>query len=367
MIHDEFHLRRAFKYLVLSSGVWPVARLASFQPGSWGDWVEIRLTENCNCRCITCNAWKHRSTNELTLSEFCSIFDQLRELGVSRVTFDGGEPLLRSDAIAIVRKAKLAGFEELMLKTNGLLLEERSAELVESGITRLCVSIDGMKDVDNSVRGVPFHFEKAVTGIHALNKLKKEKNPNLEIVIMTTLLGQNAEDIPRLIEMCHELKASWNMNLLDCSSDFFRNIDVQRLRFSSQEKIDSFFDCLREKQQKYPSVARFCRHELDYAKDFLRGEAKNYPCINGYQGIGIGAHGEVYSNCFVLPPVGNVRENSLSQIIASDLYRKRLERMYRRQCPGCTFYWPENVAAKNFVSHSLVCERRLATLFGKLR
>jgi MoaA/NifB/PqqE/SkfB family radical SAM enzyme len=219
------------------------------------------------------------------------------------------------------------------------------------------VSIDGMHDVDNYVRGVPSHFEKALAGIHAFSKLKQEKNADIKVVIMTTLLGSNAEDIPQLIDMCYELKASWNMNLLDCTSDIFRDINAQQFKFSNQEMLETFFYCLREKQQKYPLVAHFCRHELDYAKDFLRGKAKNIPCINGYEGIGIGAHGEVYSNCFVLPPVGNVRENSLSQILASDLYRKRVTRMYRRQCPGCTYYWPENVVAKHIVSHALVCER----------
>jgi MoaA/NifB/PqqE/SkfB family radical SAM enzyme len=356
-MYDDFFLRRIFRYLVLCSGIWPLARLASFQPRFWGSWAEIRLTENCNSRCMTCYAWKHRSTNELTLAEFSNLFDQLRGLGASRITISGGEPLVRPDFTAILRKAKSAGFKEIMVKTNGLLLEERAAELVKCGITYLMVSIDGMHDVDNYVRGVPFHFEKAVAGIRALNELKEEKNANLKIVIMTTLLGLNAGDIPGLIELCHELKASWNMNLLDCNIDLFRNIDAQKLRFSNQEMIDSFFASLKEKQQKYPSVAHFCRYELDYAKDFLRGEAKNVPCINGYQGICIGAHGEVYSNCFVLPPVGNVRENSLSQIISSDLYRKRLTRMYRRQCPGCTYYWPENVVAKHIVLHALVCER----------
>jgi MoaA/NifB/PqqE/SkfB family radical SAM enzyme len=365
---NEFQLKRIFRYLVLCSGIWPLAKIASYYPGSWGDWAEIRLTENCNSRCITCNAWKHRSTNELTIEEFCNIFDQLRALGASKISFSGGETLLRPDATAIIREAKSKGFEEIIVKTNGLLLEERSPELVKCGITYLMVSLDGMHDIDNSIRGVPFHFEKAVAGIRALNKLKEKKNVNLKIVILTTLLGLNAVDIPRLIELCNELKASWNMNLLDCNMDLFKNIDVQKLlKFSNQEMIDSFFDSLREKQQKYPSVAHFCSHELDYAKDFLKGDAKNGPCINGYQGIGIGPHGEVYSNCLALPPVGNVRENPLSQIIASDHYRKRLTRMYRRQCPGCTFYWPENVAAAHIVSHSLICERRLATLFGRLR
>jgi MoaA/NifB/PqqE/SkfB family radical SAM enzyme len=365
-MHDKFLLRRAFRYLVLCSGIWPLASLASFQPSLWGGWAEIRITENCNSRCLTCYAWKHKSTNELTLDEFSNIFDQLRELGASKVTISGGETLLRPDAIAIIRKAKSAGFQEIMVKTNGLLLEKKSAELVDCDITHLCVSIDGMQDVDNSVRGMPFHFEKAVAGIRAVNKLKEAKNANLKVVVMTTLLGLNAGDIPRLIEMCNELKASWNMNLLNCNMDLFRDIDVQKLKFSSQEMIDSFFDRLREKQQKYPSVAHFCRYELDYAKDFLRGKANDPPCLNGYQGICIGAHGEVYSNCFALPPVGSLRENSLAQIMASDLYRKRLTRMYKRQCPGCTYYWPENVVAKHGVSHFLFCQRRLAKFFGKL-
>jgi MoaA/NifB/PqqE/SkfB family radical SAM enzyme len=353
---------KILRYLALSSGIWSLARFASFQPNSW---AEIRLTENCNSRCITCNAWKNKSTNELTITEFRNIFDQLRGLGASKITISGGEAFLRPDTIAIIREAKSAGFKEIMLKTNGLLLENKAKELVESEITHLMVSIDGMQDLDNFVRGVPFHFEKAVAGIRAVNKLKEEVNANFKIVIMTTLLGLNAGDIPRLIEMCNELKTSWNMNLLDCTMDIFREIDVEKLRFSNQEVIDSLFDCLREKQQKYPSVAHFCNYELDYAKDFLRGKANEIPCINGYQGICVGAHGEVYSNCFVLPPVGNVRENSLSKIITSDLYRKRLRQMYKRECPGCTYYWPENVVANHGLSHFLFCQRALAKFFGK--
>lgn len=363
----EFTLKRIFRYLLLSSGAWSLARFASLQPRFWGGMTEIRITENCNSKCLTCNAWKHNSIGELTQEEFGNIFDQLRALGVSRVAISGGEALLRSDAIDVIRKAKSAGFKDIMIKTNGLLLEKRSEDLIDCGITHLCVSVDGMQEVDNLVRGIPFHFDKAVAGIRAINKLKEEKNPNLDIVIMTTLLGLNALDIPRLIDMCNELGISWNMNLLNSNMDLFRNIDFQKVRFSSQEMIHSFFECLSEKQREYPSVVNFCSYELDYARDFLRGKAKDPPCLNGYQGISIGAHGEVFSNCFALPPIGNLRKNSLSQIIASDMYRKRLEQMYRRQCPGCTCYWIENVAARHGIRHFLFCQKGVAKNFKKLR
>jgi MoaA/NifB/PqqE/SkfB family radical SAM enzyme len=302
-------------------------------------------------------AWRRRSANELSLTELSNAFHQLRELGASRVTFTGGEPLLRSDVIDIVNKAKSTGFEKVMLITNGLLLEERSAELVNSGLSHLLVSIDGMQDVDSVVKGVPAHFEKAVAGIRAINKLKEEQNKNLKTVILTTLLGPNAREIPQLIEMCHELKASWLFNLLECNSDLFRNIDVKKLGFSNRETVDLLFDDLGYMKQKYPSVASFCSHELDYAKGFLRGEVKGLPCVNGYQAISIGAHGEVYSGCFALPPIGNLRDKPLAQIIDTQLHRKRLTKMYRRQCPGCTNLWAENVIARHIVAHTLVCKR----------
>ncbi|HLN88773.1 MAG TPA: radical SAM protein [Candidatus Binatia bacterium] len=352
-----FLLSKALRYLLLWSGTWSLARFASSQPRYWGSWAEIRLTENCNSRCLTCNAWKNKSTNELTLAEFDDVFKQLRELGAPNVTISGGEALVRPDAIDIIRKAKSTGFKGIMLKTNGLLLEKKAADLANCGLTHLMVSIDGMHEVDNFVRGVPNHFERATDGIRAFNKLKEEANSDVKVVIMTTLLGLNAADVPELIKTCSDLNASWNMNLLDCNMDLFKDIDIAKLRFTSRDMIESFFVALREQQKKYPSVAHFCNYELDYAKNFLNGEAENPPCVNGYQGICIGANGEVYSNCFVLPSVGNLRENSLRQIIDSDLYRKRLSRMYRRQCPGCTYYWPENVVAKHIFSHSLICGR----------
>lgn len=347
-------LQKIARNLVLSSGSYVLAKLASFVPESW---QEIRLTENCNSKCITCSAWRRRSANELSLAELSDAFRQLRELGASRVTFTGGEPLLRPDITDIIKKAKSTGFENVMLITNGLLLEERSAELVNSGLSHLLVSIDGMQDVDSVVKGVPTHFEKAVAGIRAINKLKEEENQNFKTVILTTLLEPNAREVPQLIEMCHELKASWLFNLLECNSDLFRDIDVQKLGFSNHGTIDLLFDRLKYMKQKYPSVAYFCSHELDYARGFLRGEIEELPCINGYQGISIGAHGEVYSSCFALPPVGNLRDKPLSQIIDTPLYRNRLTEMYRRQCPGCTNLWAENVIARHIVAHTLICQR----------
>jgi len=40
-------------------------------------WANVRVTENCDSRCITCYAWKNNSQNELTTGEMKDVLHQL--------------------------------------------------------------------------------------------------------------------------------------------------------------------------------------------------------------------------------------------------------------------------------------------------
>ena len=68
-------------------------------------WANIRVTENCNSRCITCYAWKNNSQNELTTEETKNALHQLWDIGVRNLIFIGGEPLLRSDLGDLIKDA----------------------------------------------------------------------------------------------------------------------------------------------------------------------------------------------------------------------------------------------------------------------
>ncbi|MCP4534768.1 MAG: radical SAM protein, partial [Delftia sp.] len=63
--------------------------------------LTLSLTYRCNSRCATCNVWK-READELTLDEWERV---LRSLGHTPywITVSGGEPLLRPDAVEIIR------------------------------------------------------------------------------------------------------------------------------------------------------------------------------------------------------------------------------------------------------------------------
>src|SRR3990172_2847778 len=110
---------------LLYSGNYGLIRFAAIAP----DWAEVRVTEGCNSKCITCDAWKNSRENELTTDELINALRQLKTIGVKIVRFSGGESLLRPDLPELVRESRNLGFHEIQIATNGLLLEQKTKQL----------------------------------------------------------------------------------------------------------------------------------------------------------------------------------------------------------------------------------------------
>jgi cyclic pyranopterin phosphate synthase len=66
--------------------------------------------------------------------------------GVTKLKLTGGEPLLRSDILGIVRGIKsVPGISEVSMTTNGTLLTNFARSLKEAGLTRVNVSLDTLE------------------------------------------------------------------------------------------------------------------------------------------------------------------------------------------------------------------------------
>jgi cyclic pyranopterin phosphate synthase len=112
--------------------------------------LRISLTDRCSLRCTYCmpeqgNEWLAR-TSILTVDEIVEVATVAASLGVTTFRLTGGEPLLRTDIVEIVRRlAALRGSGgpvEIAMTTNGIRLPEVLPALVEAGLSRLNVSID---------------------------------------------------------------------------------------------------------------------------------------------------------------------------------------------------------------------------------
>ncbi len=301
----------------------------------------IHLTENCNSRCLTCNQWREHKTDELTTQEVKEALEQLKKLGCSTLELAGGEPLLRGDVDEIISYAKFLGFKKISMTTNGLLLNRRKEELVRSGVTNIAISIDGIGETHDTIRGVKGNFNESMRAIDELNKLRKWQN-SFSISIYTTLLKDNVNQIPDIIDLCQRKNLVWNFNLFEASLYFFKGIDVKSHRIN-ENNVEQLFDYIKQEKSRQPGLVQVSEASIEYARRYLKTGRMDLPCYLGMLMVYIGSRGEVYSACYAKEPLGNLKENSLKDIMNSKEYSKRILQMYKKKCPGCSCAYDANV------------------------
>ena len=111
------------------------------------DYVRIAVTSLCNLRCSYCMREGHKERADahpvLKKEEINTIIALLAGLGVTKIRFTGGEPLLRNDIVELVGEAKKhAAIKTVGLTTNGLLLDRFLPSLMEAGLDAVNFSID---------------------------------------------------------------------------------------------------------------------------------------------------------------------------------------------------------------------------------
>jgi MoaA/NifB/PqqE/SkfB family radical SAM enzyme len=337
-------LKDGINYGVLYLGNFSLLKLISPRP----HYAEVRVTEGCNSRCITCTAWKNSRIGELTTEEMIDAFRQLRELGINYIRLSGGEPLIRQDIVELIKECSLLGFREIYVATNGLLLEEKAEELVKNGVTHFGVSLDGIKETNDNIRGVQGDYKKVLKGIDAVKCSAKNLGKNIPVTIFTTILKQNICELQSILELCESIGARWCFSLLDGNLDLFEGVDVSKFAITDWAVVDKTIDYLVSLWYEKPWLVYSRPDILEYARSYLKGiNRDDVPCILGYTLICLGSRGEVYPGCYVFGPVGNIRERKLKEIVRSKGYGESAEKMYQRECPGCTFFYEDSVMMRN--------------------
>lgn len=111
------------------------------------NYLRVSVTDRCNLRCRYCmpEGGVHLKPSEeiLRLEEIARLLAVAVGLGLTRIRFTGGEPLVRKNfSYLVARAAALPGVEDLALTTNGVLLADKAEELKRAGLRRVNISLD---------------------------------------------------------------------------------------------------------------------------------------------------------------------------------------------------------------------------------
>jgi len=155
-----------------------------------------KLLYRCNLECVMCPFWRREDETLLGVDDEVRMMDALVRAGVSFLGFEGGEPLLRRDLPQILAESHRRFHTSLV--TNGWLLWNRADDLVPH-LDLLFVSLDGIGDLHDRLRGIPGSFAKAVEGIRAV----KGRVP---VAISSTLTKENLDDAENVVALAERLK-----------------------------------------------------------------------------------------------------------------------------------------------------------------
>src|ERR1700732_3942673 len=67
--------------------------------------AHVKLTENCQAKCISCDYWKSRWEDHINTERAVELIKEIATLGIRSLRFTGAEPLLRRDFFQVLQKA----------------------------------------------------------------------------------------------------------------------------------------------------------------------------------------------------------------------------------------------------------------------
>ena len=179
--------------------------------------AQIEVTLRCNATCGFCSfplLPKYLYSKEMSTSQIKDIIDQIACLGVSALSFTGGEPTLRKDLPDLIYHAGVVHDFMNGVATNGYLMPslfKRNGQL--EGLDYILLSLDYPNaELHNKMRGIKV-FDKAIETIHLANK------KDIKVIISTVVMNDNIH----LLDSLCELAENYN-----CSIELFPCEDIIR-------------------------------------------------------------------------------------------------------------------------------------------
>jgi MoaA/NifB/PqqE/SkfB family radical SAM enzyme len=179
---------------------------APFRP-SEPQYCILFVTNRCNARCAMCfNAapGPEDRRNDLTLDEIEKTAGSLRRL--IQLTISGGEPYLRDDLPEIVRAFVRESSVRFVTLTTNAFLPDRVIPATERILAEnprthfnFCVSIDGIGERHDAIRGVKGGFERLMETYRGALELRRRFN-NVEIHTTTVLSAFNKLSVLEVLD-----------------------------------------------------------------------------------------------------------------------------------------------------------------------
>ena len=180
--------------------------------------LRVALTQRCNLNCVYCHhegecSQSDNGKKEITKEDIEDLLKVTGELGIKKVRFTGGEPLIRKDIVDIVQIASKY-MDDVSMSTNGTLLCEKVSELKEAGISRFNITLNTL---DNETYSSITGKNKLQDVLDAIEKTYQEEIYPIKINMV--IMQRNYREIKEMVKFTKEGMVLQLIELISAKDD----------------------------------------------------------------------------------------------------------------------------------------------------
>lgn len=268
--------------------------------------IVIALTEKCNLKCQMCNIWKIQNPTDLSLQNIEKLHD------LKYINLSGGEPFLKTDLYEIVKLIKKNNPKSnIIISSNGFMTDTivsmmKKLIFIDKNIG-VRISIDGISETHNKIRGLENSFENA---IETIKELKENHISNLGIAF--TVSDYNKNEIIDVYKLSKKLSIEFSLSSVQNSEIYFSKLDN---KISLDNNLINSINYIIKDQLKSFSLKKWLRAYFDFGLlYYLRNKKRLIPADSGNFSVFIDSGANIYPSNLISDVLANLANSNLDNL-----------------------------------------------------
>lgn len=240
----------------------------------------VIVTYRCNARCNMCNRYKKPSQPNEEIS--LETIKKLPPMYFTNIT--GGEPFIRQDLKEVVRELYKKS-DRIVISTNGFFTDRIIDLCKEFPNIGIRISIEGLEETNNKIRGLEDGFNKGLT---TLKKLVEMNHPDVGFGM--TVQDANAKDLVPLYKLSNEMNMEFATASLHNSFYFVEAKNIIKDRPMVAKNFEDLINELLKSNSPKKWFRAYFNHGLI---NYIYGQKRLLPCDMAFDTFFIDPYGDV--------------------------------------------------------------------------
>ena len=260
-------------------------------------WAQLNITWKCNLDCAYCSEYDN-SKDHIPYETLIPRIDKIKELGTLHCDLIGGEPLLHPDLIRLMRHVTHDCGMTTGMTTNGFLLtEDKLLELIDAGMGRIQMSVDGL----NPKPGTPKSLKTLRKKIEMVSK-----HP-IWFRVNTVICDQTVDEVEEVAKLCFDLGVAINFSVVH---------DKGRLKQTPNTKRFLERVAWLKNQKAAGQAISTPFYLIEYYERALNDRHMDWTCKGGNKCFYVSAEGH-FQNCYHVPSTRRLEDMTREALMAN--------------------------------------------------